>query len=128
MTPVSTQKITFTAVAGAGTLHTGPCVIWGFTSNRTDNDAEVTIRNGTGVASPLVGVYDAVGVFAMTFPGGGMYLENGLYVDISADAGITFLSASLDSVGGSVLGDNEGGGWNYSEEKCPKVMSNSFWV
>lgn len=96
--PSEAQKITHAVGAGAGALHTGKCVLWGFTSNKEDNAGGVTVYDGTSTSGAVIGVFDAIGQFSMAFPGNGLYLRTGLYVDITGTADLTFISAGFADV------------------------------
>ena len=82
----------YTLVSAAGTVHTGPCVVAGFTPVNITSSLEVTIRDGTGPGGHLVAIRDVQafqnGEFVQTCPPGGARLQNGLYVQLNGDGSV----------------------------------------
>ena len=76
----------YALVSATGTVHTGPCVVVGFTPIDITTSLEVTLRDGTGPGGQLVGAKDVPnhlsGEFIQCVPPGGAHLRNGLYVEL----------------------------------------------
>jgi len=77
----------YTHVTSTGTVHTGPCVVAGFTPEGVVNFLQVTIRDGTGPGGQVLAIREAQGFqngeFLQPLPPGGARLQNGLYVELN---------------------------------------------
>jgi len=80
------QSWDYTILSATGTVHTGPCVVGGFTLVDMAGSMEVMIRDGTGPDGQLllqkeIPQFES-GAFIQAFPPGGARLQNGLYVQL----------------------------------------------
>jgi len=77
----------YTLVNDSGTVHTGPCVVAGFTPVGIVSSINLAIRDGTGPGGQLVAIREVQsfesGEFFQPFPPGGARLQNGLYVQLT---------------------------------------------
>ena len=82
----------YTLVSATGTVHTGPCVVGGFTPVGVVNSQQVIIRDGTGPDGQLLAIRDVQafqdGEFIQAFPTGGARLQNGLYVQLTGTGSV----------------------------------------
>jgi|GEM_PF-4583191 len=82
----------YTHVTASGTVHTGPCVVAGFTPVDVTMTLEVTIRDGTGPGGQLVAHEELPeyhsGEFFEVGPPGGARLQNGLYVQLAGTGAV----------------------------------------
>jgi len=91
--PSSRQKYTHINAAGSFTLHTVPCVIFGYTINSAAAKATFNIRNGVDTTGDLIAQIDATATpGSVIFPGGGIYCPNGLFVNVFSTPDITIVS------------------------------------
>ena len=93
LSPVVSQIITYIARSGDLSIHRDPCILWGYTSNSFRNRATLTIFDGLDDTGTLIGNFDISGVYAMSFPGGGLYLRTGLFITTYRGADLTLVSS-----------------------------------
>jgi len=82
----------YTHVTATGTVHTGPCVVAGFTPVGVVSSIDLAVRDGTGPGGQLLAIRDVQafqnGEFIQAFPPGGARLQNGLYVQLNGTGSV----------------------------------------
>jgi len=82
----------YTHVTATGTVHTGPCVVGGFTPVGLTSPMDLILRDGTGPGGQVVSQMEVLqfqsGGFIQPFPPGGARLQNGLYVQLTGDGSV----------------------------------------
>ena len=82
----------YTFVSGTGTVHTGPCVVAGFTPVAVYGTTYLLLRDGTGPAGQILWEGEIGqsqdGHFFQPFPPGGARLQNGLYVQLDGEGSV----------------------------------------
>ena len=82
----------YTFVSATGTVHTGPCVVAGFTPMGVISPIYLSLRDGTGPAGQILWEDEIQqsenGRFFQPFPPGGARLQNGLYVQLNGGGSV----------------------------------------
>jgi len=82
----------YTLVSATGTVHTGPCVVAGFTPVGAVSPIYLSLRDGTGPGGQTLWEHEIQesenGRFFQSFPPGGARLQNGLYVQLTGDGSV----------------------------------------
>ena len=82
----------YTLVSATGTVHTGPCVVAGFTPVGVLSPIYLSLRDGTGPGGQTLWEDEIQqsenGRFFQPFPPGGARLQNGLYVQLTGDGSV----------------------------------------
>jgi hypothetical protein len=82
----------YTFVNDSGPVHTGPCVVAGFTPVALFAPIYLRLRDGTGPAGQILWEGEIGqsqdGHFFQPFPPGGARLQNGLYVQLDGDGSV----------------------------------------
>jgi len=82
----------YTLVNDSGTVHTGPCVVAGFTPVGVVSSMGFSIWDGTGPTGQLLIDLDITpaqnGLFIQPFPPGGARVQNGVYVELTGTGAV----------------------------------------
>ena len=82
----------YTPVTATGAVHTGPCVVAGFTPVAVYEATYLRLRDGTGPGAQILWEDEIQqsenGRFFQPFPPGGARLQNGLYVQLTGDGSV----------------------------------------
>ena len=82
----------YTLVSATGTVHTGPCVVAGFTPVGVVSQIYLSLRDATGPAGQILWEDQIAesqnGHFFQPFPPGGARLQNGLYVQLTGTGSV----------------------------------------